>query len=627
VSFEDGTVGNTQQILLGLSSVFLLGTAAQWLAWRVHVPSVVILLVVGFVAGPITGFLQPDRILGELLFPLVSLAVALILFEGGLNLRFAELRGVGRVLWKLVTEGALITWVLSAAGAWYLLDFTPTIAALLGAILVVSGPTVVGPLLRHIRPIGPAGPLAKWEGIIIDPVGATLAVLVFEAIPVVQAETASNLLAHAAWGLFRTIAIGGAFGVVGAVPLGMLLKRYWIPDYLQAPVTFAAVVAAFTAANHVQHESGLLAVTLMGVILANQRGLTVRHIIQFKEDLSILLISALFILLAARVKLEDFSSLGWWSLAFLAYLMLIVRPLAVFCSALGSKLSLPERLFLAWLAPRGIVAAAVASVFAFQLGPEGRDLVSATFFVIVGTVLIYGLTTPLLARRLKVALVDPQGVLIAGAYAGARAIAHALQQQGIAVLLVDTNRENINTARLEGLPSEYGSILSETDMDQLNLGGLGRLLALTSNDEVNSLAALHFTDEFGRASVFQLAPRKESAGDADEKRRHLRGRILFGPQVNYDELEQRFSAGGAVKATSLTDEFDYDAYRAHYGGKALAMFAIRDGRLIVSTADDAHRPKPGQTLISLVNEAGESTPLSPPAPAIAAGQGEVRQAE
>lgn len=589
------------QLLAGLTGIVLLGVGAQWLAWRLRFPSILLLLAFGFVAGPATGLLDPDAMFGELLFPIVSISVGLILFEGGLSLRLRDLREIGVSLWNLVTLGALITWVLAAWSAHALLGLRTGPALLLGAILVVTGPTVVGPLLRHVRPVGKVAAVAHWEGIVIDPIGATLAVLVFEALPALSSAGFEAAARGAAVEMLLTAVTGVLIGGVAAGVTVLLLRRFWVPDFLQSPVLLMLVVVAFTSSNLLQAESGLLTVTLMGVLLANQRAVPVKHIVEFKENLRVLLIASLFILLAARVSPDDVRALGWRGPVFVLFLVLVVRPLSVFVASVGSSLSLRERVFLAWLAPRGIVAASVASVFALRMGEEGRGLVPATFLVIVGTVTLYGLTAAPLARRLRLSSPDPQGIIFASAHPGARAIAKAVQAAGFPVLLIDKNRAHVNAARLEGLKAVYTSILSEEALDQAEHGGLGRLLAMTPDDEVNALAALHFREVFGRAEVYQLPARRGGRPRDESAPAHLRGRALFAPEASYDALDERFASGGVVKTTRLTAEFDLPAFRARYGDAALPLFVVSEaGKLVVCTAERAASPRPGQTLISLV---------------------------
>jgi len=431
-----------ESILLRLASIVILGIGAEWLAWRLRLPSILLLLIFGFIAGAATNFLNPDILLGDLLLPLVSIAVALILFEGGLNLRLTELRKSGGVVRNLITVGLLVTWLIGAGAAYFVLGLNLALAILLGAILVVTGPTVIMPLLRHLRLGGQTGSILKWEGVVIDPLGAILAVLVFQAVLAGEIQAATPLIVLS---LLKTILIGGVIGALGALLVILLLQRYWVPDFLHSMISLMVVIAAFLAANLIQIESGLLAATVMGIILANQNRVSVRHIAEFKENLRVLLISSLFILLAARLQMSDLAAVSVGSIAFLAILILVARPASVALSTLGSKLKWRERLCLAWLAPRGIVAAAVASVFALRLSeagyPQAELLVSLTFIVIAGTVAIYGLSAPAVARWLKVAESNPQGVLIVGSHAWARTIAQTLQAEKYRVLLVDCNWE------------------------------------------------------------------------------------------------------------------------------------------------------------------------------------------
>lgn len=596
----------TSNLLIAVASIITLGIAAEWLAWRIHLPSILVLLVFGFIAGPVSGFLDPDAMLGELLFPIVSISVAVILFEGGASLRLRELREIGGVVRNLVTIGALLAWVLGTAAACLLLELDLPLAALLGAVLVVTGPTVIVPLLRHVRPDPQVGRTLKWEGILIDPVGAVLAVLVFEAVLAGGVEAATEV---AVLGLLKTIAIGGALAAIGVGLLVVLMDRQWVPDFLQSPLSLMVVVAAFATSNVLQTESGLLTATLMGVALANQKTVDVKHIIEFKENLRVLLISSLFILLAARLQLSDLRGIGLPHLAFLAGLMVIVRPAVVAAATLRSTLNWRERTLVAWIAPRGIVAAAVSSLFALELAEAGYDgseiLVSITFMVIIGTVVIYGLSAAPLARLLKVAQPDPQGVLIVGAHPWARAIASELKDEGVAVRLVDTNYANIAEARMAGLPVYYGSALTEVALDAIELQGIGRLLALTSNDEVNSLTALHFSEIFGRDSVYQLPPEQLARASKQLVSRALRGRFLFDPQATYWNLTARFDAGADVKTTNLTDTFDFETFMRLYRN-AIPLFLLGEaGKLTVFTVKDSPKPAPGGRLIAIVEPADE----------------------
>ncbi|MBE0594199.1 MAG: sodium:proton antiporter [Gemmatimonadales bacterium] len=595
-----------EHLLIGLATIIVLGMGAQWLSWRLRLPAILFLLIVGFLAGPVAGIIEPDALLGDLLFPIVSLSVAVILFEGGLSLDIAELRVIGRAVRGLITIGVLLTWWLSAALAHWLLGLDLALAALFGAVLVVTGPTVIIPLLRHIRPKARIGSTVKWEGIVNDPIGAILGVLVFEAI--VAGGVESGLAAVLA-GMLRATVVGGGLGLAAAGLVVVLLKRYWMPDYLQSPASLAIVVLVYAVSNMAQPESGLLAVTAMGAALASQRFVSVKTIVVFKENLRVLLISGLFIILAARLPLADPDYWSAGSVLFVTALVFIVRPVAVAAATWNSGLDWRERLFLAAIAPRGIVAAAVASVFAIELVDSGHPaaarLVPLMFLVIVGTVAAYGLFSPLVARWLGIATPNPQGVLIIGAVPWVRRVASLLRDAGVKVVLTDSNWANVAAARRDGLPARYANALTEGALEELELelDGVGRLLALTSNDEVNALATLHFADLFDRSQMFQLPP---ESSERERRQRgiplHLRGRFLFSETATHGYLAARFERGAVVKRSRLTEEYDFAAFRRQYGEAAVPMFVIRDsGELVVITAAAPVTPRAGQTLISLVD--------------------------
>ncbi|WP_437184975.1 cation:proton antiporter [Planctomicrobium sp. SH668] len=599
-----------QSMLVALAGVIILGTGAKWIAWWLKLPSILLLLGFGFIAGPVLHIVSPDEMLGELLFPFISICVAIILFEGSLSLHFSQLKEMGSVLLWILTVGAAVTWGLSLLGAHFILGMPWLPATLLGAILVVTGPTVIGPILRHIRPIGQVGPIARWEGIVIDPIGAVLAVLVFEAYRATLDANVNHAWFVTAEYLIRTLLVGGSLGAISAWILVKLLKSHAIPDHLESLVTILLVVASFAGSNLLQTESGLVAVTLMGVLVANS-GANLKHIIEFKESLSLLLISGLFILLAARVNPVAFAELGWRGVLFVAFMILIVRPASIFLSTITSNLKWQEKVFLSWLAPRGIVAAAVASVFAIQLGPEdGAMLVPATFSIIVGTVIVYGLTALPLAKRLNLAIDNPQGVLIVGAHRIAQELGEAIQEAGYPVLLVDTNHWNINAARLRGLRTADMNILQEEASEVLDLGGIGRMLALTSNDEVNALATISFSELFSRSNVFQLPPRR-AAEKNEQTVQHLRARYLFNSQLTFGELEKRFEAGDHIKTTKLTKEFDFAHFNQTYGSSAIPLFISHNQRLTICDAEEKIDPKPGQTIIALVPHEIPQRPLLP----------------
>jgi hypothetical protein len=366
------------------------------------------------------------------------------------------------------------------------------------------------------------------------------------------------------------------------------------------------VIAAFVGANVLQDESGLFAVTVMGIILANQKHVPFHHVLKFKENLSILLVSSLFIMLGARLDASQMHFFDRRTGLFLLVLIVIARPLAVYLSTIRSTLTWRERLFTSLVAPRGIVAASVAAVFAIRLRaaslPEADRLVPLVFAVIVCTVLVYGLGAKPLAKWLGLTAKGSGGFVIAGANPLARAVAEALQQENRMVLLVDTNPANISAARLANLATFPQSVTSEGVLERVEGSGINQLLALTPNEEVNALAALHFSRIFGRSSVFQLAPEAREAKEGKQKVSHeLSGRMLFAPNLTYESLASRIARGAKIKRTKFSDEFTFDAYNELNKGATPLLLINEAGDLQVITSDFPLAPNPGQSLLSLVD--------------------------
>lgn len=584
---------------LTIALVLVLGAGAQWFAWRVNLPAILPLLLLGFLVGPILGLINPLEALGEdYLFPAVSLAVGLILFEGGLTLRRSEMKQIRSVVISLISIGALVTWGLAALAAHYIIGLEWRLAALFGALIIVTGPTVIGPLIRNVRPNANISNILKWEGILIDPIGALIAVLVYEYIII---DNKGHALTQTLSIFAEFIIVGAAIGAAAGFLLAFLLRRRAIPDYLINVISLAMVFAIFALSNYVAAESGLLATTIMGAVLANQRVPHIDEILSFKEDLTILFISLLFIILAANIELQAFlQALSWQSFLLLAVIMLLIRPANIFISSIGSSLQMKEKLFLSWIAPRGIVAAAVTSLFASELAHRGiieaTGLIPLVFIVIVGTVALNSLTAKRVANYFEVTEPDPQGFLILGAHRVARNIGLFLQKEGFSVILADTNWANISAARMAGLSNYYGSPLSERSDDDLSLVGIGNLLALTSNDEANALASLKFGKHFGREHVYQLKSAGKPATGLSEKQR---GREVFYQGTSYSDIANLLNKGAEIKKTNITDEFNYEEFTAEHGTEHIPLFILSDKKLEVITEDTLDL-QAGDTLVTLM---------------------------
>jgi len=532
---------------LGVAAVVVFGVGAMWLASRLRIPSILLLLPTGVLVGPVLQIVDPEELLGELRFPAISLAVGVLLFEGGLGLQWDRVREGRAVVLRLVTVGVLTTWAVAAVAVGLLFDVPWSIAVLIGAVLTVSGPTVVQPLLRLARPRPPSAPILRWEGILIDPVGATLAIVVLDAIIGQQGPVEGALR------VVTTAGVGAAAGVIGAAVLVQALRKQWIPDHLQNPVTLMLVVGAFAGANLLRPEAGLFATTVMGVAVANQSLVEVRHINEFEENLGMLILAALFVLLGSGVVLSELQDVALPSLVLIAVLVLVARPLAVFVSTVGTGVPRNHRRFVAAMAPRGIVAAAVASVFAIELeeaGVEARLMVPITFMVILGTVAVYGLSATGVAKWLKVAHAEPKGLAIVGVHSWVLDLADELLRLDVPVLLVTTDREEVDEATSRGVLVFSGRLDSE-DLP-LALDGLGihQALAVSRAAELNGFGIGRLVEALGRANVFHLPPQDDRAGGSATA---VIGRRPFGRDATQMVIEDRLVAGAAIRTVIGSD--------------------------------------------------------------------------
>lgn len=590
-----------------LSGVVGIGIAAQWLAWYLKQPSILFLLLIGIIVGPVLGYFDPDLVLGELMFPFISLGVAIILFEGSLTLEFDEIKQHGSVVQMLVSVGVLITIAIVALSTYWLFDVDPIIALLFGALVCVTGPTVITPLLRSVRPNKNIANILKWEGIIIDPIGAIAVVLVYEYI--ISGGEASSLLLFA-----KIVGLATALGLAGAWLLAFLMRRHMIPEFLRNVFTLAFVLLLFSISNHLEHESGLLTVTVLGVALANWPRFPRETILEFNESLTILLVSVLFIILAARVELTSLMNVGLAGLALLAIVMFVARPVSVWVSSIGSNLQTNEKLMISWIGPRGIVAAAISSLFAIRLQEydiQGVELlVPLVFMVIIGTVMIQGLGAKMVGNWLGVREPETNGVLIVGSNPVALLIATSLKEQGFDVLVAHNNYTNIANARMSGLRTYFGNPVSDHADHHLDLIGIGSLFALSMDRELNTLSEIHYRHEFGEQKIYRLKFSDEKVkSERDDKQANFHSRWLFGNDATYTKLASMLSKKARIKITNITDTYSFEQYKAD-NKQFVPLYTIdkegklhvitdkfdgtvpRDRKLVALVVDDDVQPKP-----------------------------------
>ncbi len=593
-----------------ITLVLGLGISAQWLAWRFRLPSILLLLAFGFAASLLLDVSIDDHMDEDLLLSAVGLCVAIILFEGGLTLKFSELKESGAPVLRLCTIGAAIAFVLTTAVGIYALDFDWRVAALMGSILVVTGPTVIAPLLRHINPSRKIGSIVKWEGIVVDPIGAILAVFVYQAALAGNVEEAKQSILHS---LGMTVLVGVIFAIILAKIIEFLLKKHLIPDFLHSAFMLSVIALAYAGSNAIQHESGLLTVTVLGIALANQKSVSVKHILEFKENLRVLIISVLFIVLSGRIETASLMETAWHGLILLFFLIVVVRPISIFLATIFSKkVNFKERLFLSALAPRGIVAAAVTSIFALEMehaadlgklspavAEQAKTLVPLVFIVIIGTVAFYGLLAAPFANYLRLAAKNPRGVLFAGASDWTRLIAKSLHEDGHDVLMLDTNYSQVASASLKGIPAKRLNILSEYVEEELDMTGLGQLVTATPNDEINSLAAKEFAHIFGSADIWQVAPKDDNAHHTTSVAGHMRGRICFPGRPTHDALNKLVQDGYTIRSTTLSEQYTYIDFLELHGPESVLLFIDHPEKGLRPACDDMKPPKTGCKVYAL----------------------------
>lgn len=598
---------------LVIAVVGVLGIGAQWLAWRTGWPAIVLMLAAGFLAGPVLGTfapgyeLDPEGAFGDLLEPMIGIGVALILFEGGLSLDYRELRHSGSGVWRLATVGVIVGWALGTVAATQIAGLAFPVAVLFAGILIVTGPTVVLPLLRQSNVQTRPASILKWEAIVNDPTGALCAVIAYEYFRKV-AESPGASIVEVVPPLIIAALIAGLIGYAAARMIAFLFPRGAIPEYLKVPVLFITVIGVFVLANKIEHEAGLVAVTVMGVALANMNVSSLRSIHPFKENVAVLLVSGIFILLSASLDWNELSYLdprgeaGLRFLLFLLALLFLVRPLTVIISLLGSSVPWNERLFIAWIAPRGIVLVAISGLFALRLADLGYDdgnvLIGLSFAVVVATIVAHGFTIDIAARLLKIKGESRPGLLIVGSTPWSIALAKEMQALDTPVLIVDPSWQRLSAARRDGLPFYHGEILNEATEHNLDLTPFQVLVAATDNEAYNALVCNEFAYEIGRDSVYQLG---EVVDDDD---RHalpesIRGRALFDAGFGVSEVDERQAQGWVFRKTKLSDEFGFaDALATMPDDSHLLLLLRESGRLRFFTHAATPDPRPGDIVVA-----------------------------
>ena len=555
--------------MLELAGIIILGILAQWVAWKFKIPAILPLILIGLLVGPIAAtyitddgskWIEPiwngekGLFPGDYLYNFVSLAISIILFEGGLTLKREEIKNVGPVITKLITLGAAITFFGAGIVAHEIFNLSWELSFLFSGLIIVTGPTVITPILRNIPLKKDISTVLKWEGILIDPIGALVAVLVFEFITV-GGETGFTKTAFIEFG--KILLFGTTFGFTFAHALAYVMNKKMIPHYLLNVASLSTVLLVFVESELFAHESGLLAVVVMGMVLGNGKLKNIKELLYFKESLSVLLISILFILLSANMNIEELMLLySWKTLALFAIVVFVIRPLAVFASTINSKLKFNEKIFISWVGPRGIVAAGIASLFGSKLlkqGVEGAEYITPLVFMIVlGTVLLNATTARFFARIVGVFLKKSNGILIVGASNPARLIASYLRDKGKRIVIIDSNKHFIEQALQDNLEALNVNIYDDELTDNIELNDVGYLIALTANDTVNKQALENFSEVFGEHGSFKIASSTEIKEATVEEKLHF-----FTPKDDYINLSEAYRENPVIHQVKIADEKQY----------------------------------------------------------------------
>jgi NhaP-type Na+/H+ or K+/H+ antiporter len=588
-----------ESIAAKLAFVGVAGIAAQWLAWRFHLPAIVLLLAAGFIAGPVSGFISPVADFGDIYQPAVGVAVAIILFEGGLTLNFREIRETSKAVRRIILLGGPLTWLGATLAGYYIGGLSLSVSIILGAILVITGPTVIMPLLRNARLKSRPASLLRWEAIVNDPIGALFAVIAFEILLVIEGGHGADVVVLSIVLAFL-FAVAAGFGAGKALVWAFI--RGHIPEFLKAPVLFAAVIAVFAISNLILEESGLLTVTIMGITMANSRIASLGELRRFKETITVLLVSGLFILLTAALEWSTIQMLDWRAVGFVTALIFVIRPAAIVLATVGTGLTWQERLLTAWIAPRGIVAVAVASLFGSLLATsgiaDGDKMVAFAFAVVVATIVLHGFTLAPLARLLDLRTSEKPGILIVGGSRWATALASRLKDMDVPVTVSDTNWNHLSDARQAGLATHFGETMSEHAHHNLNMNQFGALIAATDNDAYNALICTDFGPEIGRGNVYEIGDAREQS-----ERRTMNftigGRQLFKPGLTYRELRERHLQGWSFQATRITAEFGLDDYMAgRMEESRIILWRKPDGGLVFQTNSNSEKPGKDDVVLS-----------------------------
>ena len=579
--------------------IIFLGITSQWVAWKLKIPVIIILIFSGFFAGPILGIVNPNSSMGqELIFTLVELAVALILFDGAMQLKIQEFKLVSGGLKRILTLGVVTHFVLISFAAKLVMDVSIGFACLLAGILIVTGPTVIIPALREANMNKRVSHFLKWEGILTDPFGAIVAVVVYDAI--VLSHKVSPLMVVGSIVQIILIAVALSFGIKNVIRYA--INKKMVPNYLQIPFATSFVLSGFVFSNQLHHGSGLLMVTILGFLIGNSKMNFLFDLRSFKENVTTMCISFVFILITASIPLDVFKLIGWREGIFIFLVSFVLRLVAILISTLKSRMSLREKVLIGSYGPRGIVAASVAAALSSEMineGIEGGELfLPIVFLVILSTVIVHGFMLRTICHKLKLDKNDSNGIIFIGTMPWVADLALKLKDIGVPVLITSASWYKLAPFRKLGLKCYYGQILDDLENESIDLSDFSTLMAMSENDSFNLLACEKFAKHLGHENVYHLRKSRNFIHDSYQIEKSSYCILVNDLKLRYENIIKYYENGWVFKETKITEEYKLQDFLNDNERSIVFLKISTTGKIDFDFSYETTEIIPGDILIS-----------------------------
>lgn len=594
-----------ETVLLSIVIIVVLGIFSQWLAWRIQWPSIVIMSVAGLLIGPVFEFINPENALDELYSPIISLAVAVILFEGSSSLNFREVKDISKSVFRVVTLGAFIAWIGGALAAHFIAGLSLPVSFIIGGLFIVTGPTVINPLLRQAKLKPRSATVLKWEGIILDPAGPLLALFAYQITKVITDDNLqTNYLLNFFAGSLMAVAIGLLIGLL----VSRMVRKGLFPEFLKSPIVLSFVLLCFSISEVVMHETGMLAVTVMGLTMARTKKYiaSIGNVSHFVENISVILTSTVFVLLTASLTRDTIMDVFTLPIiGFVLFMLFIVRPLSIWISTIGTELKAPEKTLIGWIAPRGIVALTVSGYFAGLLQEDGftdaSTLMTLTFALVFITVCAHGFTLEPLAKKLHIANAEQDGILIVGANHFSTDFAEHCKSLDIPVMIIDSTYGRLMPAKNKGINTFNGEILSEHTQLEANLTPYEYIVAMTDAPAYNALIGQSFAPEFGFNNTFSLPADGMNKRNSDISPA-VKANILFDEDASPSNLNQKIREGYTFETIETAKK--QTVKKADFAKKGIVLFIRKknNGITFITARSKKLQLEQGDQVVMLVND-------------------------